>query len=52
MMEIFTARWRYNLPAPGRRNKSSDNIGGSKKIVDSRSGIISKGQAMENEVIT
>jgi hypothetical protein len=52
MMEIFTARWKYILPAPGRLNKSSDNVGGSKKIVESRLGIISKGQTMDNEIIS
>jgi hypothetical protein len=41
MMEIFTARWKYILPAPSRRNKSSENNGGRKKIVESRPGIIS-----------
>jgi len=52
MMKIFTARWKYILPAPGRRSKISDNIGGSKMIVESRLGIISGGQAMENEIIS
>jgi hypothetical protein len=52
MMEIFTARWKYILPAPARRSKISDNIGGSKKIVESRVGIISRGQTMENEIIS
>jgi hypothetical protein len=52
MMEIFTARWKYILPAPGRRSKISDKIGGSKKIVECRVGIISRGQTMKDEIIS